>query len=295
MTGEPRPSRAGWMFVAPALLVIGIFFLLPVGAGLLLSLLNFDIYSIGDPSTVRFIGLRNYAVLFRDPTFGQALRNTALFVFIGLPLTILPALGAALLVNSRRTRFPSLFRTVFFAPVVTTLVAVAVVWRALYHPRFGLINQALTLAHLPPIDWLGDPRWSLPAIILLASWKNFGYGMVIFVAALKNMSPEVFEAARIDGASAFRQFLHITLPLLRPALVFVSFITAVGYFQLFAEPYVMTLGGPLNSTLSVALMMYREGFRWWNLGYAAAIAVVLFAIILAVSLVGYGLQRRRSA
>jgi len=288
-----RNTRFGWVFAAPALLVIGIFFLLPIAAGLVLSLVNFDIYSIGDPSTIRFIGPRHYAALFRDPAFGQALRNTLLFVVVGLPLTLLPALGAALLVNARLTRFPSLFRTVFFAPVVTTLVAVAVVWRALYHPRFGLINHALAFVHLRPIDWLGDPRWALPAIILLASWKNFGYDMVILVAALKNMSPEVFEAARIDGASSFRQFFHITLPLLRPALLFVAFITAVGYFQLFAEPYVMTLGGPLNSTLSVALMMYREGFRWWNLGYAAAIAVMLFAIILAVSLAGYALQRRR--
>jgi multiple sugar transport system permease protein len=173
----------------------------------------------------------------------------------------------------------------FFLPVVTTLVAVAVVWRYIYHPRFGLLNYGLSFVGIGPIDWLGDPRWAMPAIILMAVWKNFGFNMVIFIAGLENIPARLYEAASIDGARPGRQFLHITLPMLAPTFVFVAVITLIGYFQLFAEPYVMTQGGPAHSTLSIVLLMYQEGFRWWNMGYAAAVAFVLFAIILGLSLI----------
>jgi multiple sugar transport system permease protein len=176
-----------------------------------------------------------------------------------------------------------LFRTVFFVPVVTTLVAVAVVWRYLYHPRYGALNYGLHFLGIAPVDWLGDPRWAMPAIILMATWKNFGFNMIIFVAGLLNIPENLYAAARIDGASAWQQFRRVTLPMLAPTVAFVTLITMIGYFQLFAEPYVMTQGGPADATLSIVLLMYEEGFRWWNIGYAAAIAFVLFAIILAAT------------
>ncbi len=284
--------RAAWGFLAPALALIGVFFLLPVSAALFLSFTDFDIYAVGDLANARLVGLRNYAQLLQTPIFWAALKNTFYFALVGGPLSVAVALGAALLVNARLVRFKGLFRTLYFVPFVTTLVAVAVVWRYLYHPQYGLINYALGALGIGPVDWLGDPRWAMPSIILMAVWKNFGYNMLIFIAGLQNIPEELYEAARIDGAGALRQFQRITVPMLGPTLVFVAVITMIGYFQLFAEPYVMTQGGPLRSTTSVVLLMYEEGFRWWRMGYAAAIAFVLFIIILLATLLQLGLQRR---
>ncbi|MGH7445922.1 MAG: carbohydrate ABC transporter permease [Longimicrobiales bacterium] len=273
-------------------MLIGGFFFLPVAAAFVLSFTDFDIYSIADLDNARFVGLRNYTQLATTPLFWQALRNTFYFALIGGPLTIAVALGAALLVNAPLARFKTFFRTVYFVPFVTTLVAIAIVWRYLYHTRYGLLNYGLDRVGIGPIDWLGDPRWAMPAIILMAVWKNFGYSMLIFIAGLQSIPEELYEAARIDGARPLRRFWHITLPQLGPTLLFVALITMIGYFQLFVEPYVMTAGGPLRSTTSVVLLMYEEGFRWWRMGLAAAIAFVLFGVILIATLIQFRLQRR---
>jgi multiple sugar transport system permease protein len=285
-------GRAGYGFVAPALFVILVFFFLPLTGALLLGFTDFDIYALGNLAYLRFIGIDNYTRLVRDPLFWKALRNTIVFVVIAGPLTVLPALGLALLLHARLTRFRGFFRTALFLPVVTTLVAVAVVWRYLYHPQYGPMAAALGVFGLAPIDWLGDPRWALPAIILMAVWKNFGYSMVVFLAGLHAIPGHLYEAARIDGANAWQQFRHVTLPLLAPTTLFVAVLTLVGYLQLFAEPYVMTQGGPSQSTLSVVLLMYEEGFRWWNMGYAAAVAFLLFGIIVVGGVVLRRVQKR---
>jgi multiple sugar transport system permease protein len=294
ISAERHAALSAWVFLSPALLLIAVFFFLPVLAALLLSFTDFDIYALGDLNRLRFVGLANYWQLLQSPLFWTALGNTLYFVVVGGPLSVAVSLGAALLVNSRLTRFPGLFRTAFFLPVVTTLVAVAMVWRYLYHPRYGLMNYGLSWLGIEPIDWLGDPVWAMPAIILMAVWKNFGFNMIIFIAGLQNIPPQLYEAARIDGASAWRQFRYITLPLLGPTFLFVALMTMIGYFQVFAEPYVMTQGGPANRTVSVVLLMYEEGFRWWNIGYASAAAFVLFALILAVTVLQLK-WRRRSA
>ena len=286
------PMNPGFWFVAPALSLIVSFFFLPVIAALGLSFSDFDIYALGDPSTLRWIGFGNYARLLHDPLFWVALKNTVYFVMIGGPLSVSASLVAALLVNHRLVRLKGMFRTLFFLPVVTTLVAVAVVWRYLYHPRYGFLNYLLGLVGWQPIDWLGNPHWAMPAIILMAVWKNFGFNMIIFVAGLQNIPSRLYEAARIDGAGAWSQFRHITLPLLTPTFVFVTVTTMIGYLQVFAEPYVMTQGGPANSTLSLSLLMFRDGFRWWNMGYASATAFVLFAIILAGTLIQLKLSKK---
>ncbi len=288
-------GRAAWLFLAPALLLIGCFFFLPVAASLLLSFTDFDIYAIADRANLRLVGLRNYSELLASPMFWTALRNTLYFVVVGGPLTVAVSLGAALLVNARLVRFKSFFRTLYFAPFVTTLVAVAIVWRYLYHPEYGLLNYGLGAFGLGPVDWLGDPRWAMPAIILLAVWKNFGYHMLIFIAGLQAIPEELYEAAYLDGAGPWRRFRHVTLPMLGPTLAFVGLITMIGFFQLFAEPYVMTQGGPLRSTTSMVLLMYEEGFRWWRMGYAAAVAFVLFLVILAVMLIQRRVQREEVA
>jgi multiple sugar transport system permease protein len=281
-------SVVAWGFVAPALLVIGTFFVLPVVAGLALSLTDFDIYALADLQNLRFAGLDNYARLLHTTLFWEALGNTFYFVLVGVPLSLALSLGSALLLHARVARFKPFFRTALFAPVVTTLVAVAVVWRYLFQTRYGIVNYALAHVGIDPIDWLGNPHLAMPTIILLAAWKNFGYNMVIFLANLQAIPEDVYEAARIDGASTFQQLIYVTLPMLKPTLLLVGILTTAGYFQLFAEPYVMTQGGPLRSTVSVLYFMYEEGFKWWNFGTASSVAVLLFGLILAVT---WGLMR----
>jgi multiple sugar transport system permease protein len=289
-----KVERAAWWFVTPALLAIGAFFFLPVLAAFAMSLTDFDIYALADLDNLRFVGLQNYARLLETPLFWKALGNTVFFVAVGVPLSIAASLGMALLLHSRLARFKAIFRTSLFAPVVTTLVAVALIWRYLLHTRYGLLNHALGFFGIDPVDWLGDPDWAMPAIILFAVWKNFGYNMIIFLAGLQTIPEDLYEAARIDGASRAQQLRFITLPALAPTVLLVSILTVAGYFQLFAEPYVMTQGGPMQSTTSVLYFMYEEGFKWWNLGSASAVAFVLFMLMFAVTMVQLRVARRWS-
>jgi multiple sugar transport system permease protein len=286
-------ARAAMLFLAPALLLIFLFFFAPVVAGFALSLTDFDLYSIGDIHNMRFVGLHNYRELVGSSIFWQAFYNTVLFAVAGGPLTVLASLVSALFVNAKLTHGKAMFRTIYFAPVVTTLVAVSIVFKYLYHPRFGVINRALGVVGIPAIDWLGDPHWALFSIIILAIWRQFGYSMIIFIAGLQTIPDELYEAARIDGAGMWRQFRHVTLPMLAPTFLFVGIVTAIGYLQLFAEPYVMTQGGPLNHTLSAVMLMYQQGFKFWRMGYAAAVAFVLFLVVGSATLVQLRFQRSR--
>ena len=287
-----KTGRAAWLLVAPALVVIAVFFFLPVCAALVLSLTDFDLYALADVGNLRFVGLDNYLQLLRTPLFWKALWNTLVFVVLGVPLSIGASLGAALLVHSKLARLKPLFRTVFFAPVVTSIVAVAVIWRYLYHTRYGFINYLLDSVHFAPLDWLGDPRLAMPAIVLFAVWKNFGYNMIIFLAGLQAIPGELYEAAELDGAGRMAMLRHVTLPALAPTMFMVSLLTMAGYFQLFAEPYVMTEGGPLQSTVSVLYFMYEQGFKWWNLGRASAVAFVLFLLMFGVTLLQLRFSKR---
>ena len=286
-----KSQRAAWLFLAPALLVLGVFFLLPVIGALGLSLTDYDLYALADIHNLRFVALQNYWSLLQRPLFWSALGHTLYFVAVGVPLSMGASLGAALLLNSPLARCKPFFRTVLFAPVVTTVVAVAVIWRYLFNTKYGIANDVLGHLGIHPVDWLGDPHWAMPTIIAFAVWKNFGYNMIIFLAGLQAIPLDLYEAARIDGASAWRQFRHITLPMLGPTLLMVGILTVSGYFQLFAEPYVMTEGGPLQSTTSVLYLMYDEGFKWWNLGSASAVAFLLFVIMFAVTVLMLRLAR----
>ena len=284
---------AGWLFAGPALLVIALFFGVPVLAALALSVTDFDIYALADIGNLRFVGLGNYIALLQNPLFWKALGNTFYFVLIGVPLSIAASLGAALLLHAKVARVRPFFRTALFAPVVTTVVAVAVIWRYLFHTQYGMVNWGLSSLGIDPIDWLGDPAWAMPTIILFAVWKNFGYNMIIFLAGLQAIPEDLYEAARIDGASGWKQFRHVTLPMLGPVLLLVGILTMAGYFQMFAEPYVMTQGGPLQSTVSVLYLMYEEGFKWWNLGNASAVAFLLFVIMTSITSGLLWLARKR--
>jgi multiple sugar transport system permease protein len=288
-----RFPTAGWAFAAPAMIMLGLFFFVPVLLAFALSLTDFDLYALANMDDLRFIGFGNYAELLQTPLFWKALGNTFYFVIVGVPLSIALSLGAALLLNGVASKLVGLFRTALFAPVVTTLVAVAVIWRYLLHTRYGMINYGLDNLGIDPVDWLGDPNWAMPAIIFFAVWKNFGYNMVILLAGLQTIPNDLYEAARIDGANAWQQFLHVTLPGLGPMLLLVSILTMAGYFQLFAEPYVMTQGGPVESTVSVLYFMYEQGFKWWNLGFASAVAFILFVIMFAITAVQYRFAKSR--
>ena len=282
---------AAYFFLAPAVSAIFIFFFIPVIAALIISFTDFDIYALSSLSNTRFIGFTNYISLFNDPLFWTALKNTFYYVIGAGPISVIISLCAALLLNSKLVKFKSIFRLAYFIPVVTTLVAVAIIWRFIYHPKFGMLNYLLSFIGINPVDWLGDPNWAMPAIMLMSVWKNFGYNMIIFIAGLQNIPEELYEAAIIEGANAWQRFKKITLPMLIPTTIFVSIITIIGFFQLFAEPYIMTQGGPLNKTLSIVGYMYQEGFRWWNMGYSASLAFVLFIIIFIATLFQLRIQK----
>ena len=276
-----KPSPAAYLFIAPAISVLFIFLLAPLAASFMISLTNWNIYGVNDYSKIIFTGLDNYIKLLSDPVFYISLRNTLIFAVIGVPLSVAVSLFSAVALNNRFVKFKGFFRTAFFIPVITTMVAVAVIWRWLYNPELGIFNWALGLFGLPGQNWLSNGYLALPSLILMAVWKGFGYNMIIFIAALQAIPTSIYEAAEIDGATELQKFVHVTVPMLSKTTFFIVLMTSIGYLQFFAEPYIMTGGGPMNATMSVVLYMYNHGFKYYNLGYSSAIAYLLFGIIIA--------------
>jgi multiple sugar transport system permease protein len=291
--GNRREGRAALAFTAPVLAAIMLFFAGPTLAALALSLTDFDIYALADLRDLRWTGLANYTALLRDPLFGRALANTLVFAALGVPAAIGASLGAALLIQARTVRWKPVWRVALFAPYVTTLVATAVLWRYVLDTRYGLLNRTLGAVGIAPVDWLGDPRFSIPAITLFVVWKVFGYNMVVFSAALATVPAELAEAARLDGAGPWTRFRHVTLPAIGPTLLLAALLSVAGFLQIFAEPYVMTKGGPAGATVTLLYFMVEQGFEWWSLGSASAVAVILFALTLAVTTVQVRIGRRR--
>ena len=280
------------IFFGPTAVLLTVFLILPVLAAFLMSLTNWDIYSVTDWRKVSVVGFDNYVKILKDPLFWKSVKNTLIFAGIGGPLTIIVSLSMALLLE-RLTRAKAIFRTGFFLPVVTTMVAVAVVWRWIYHPKFGLLNALLYYFGFSGKEWLGDPTLALGCLIGMAVWKNFGYNMIIFIAGLQNIPHVYYEAAELDGAGRVEKFTDITLPLLFPTFILVTILTTIGYLQFFAEPYIMTDGGPLDSTLSVSLYLYRKGFKFFKMGEAAAMSYILFVIIFIFSIGQMLLAKKR--
>lgn len=287
-----RQERTGWLFTAPVLAIIALVFVLPTALALALSVTDYSIYALADWSNLHFVGLGNFTGLLSTPLFWRALGNTLLFAALGVPMAIGTSLFVALLLNDATVRWKPLWRVLLFAPYVTSVVATAVVWRILFNQRFGLINRSLAAVGIAPVDWLGDPHVSIPAILLFVTWKIFGYNMIVFTAALSAVPGELIEAARLDGAGRWGRFRHVTLPAIGPTLLLATVMSVAGFLQIFAEPYVMTLGGPAQSTTTVLYFMFDEGFKWWNLGQASAVAFVLFLMILAVTIVQTRIGRR---
>lgn len=287
-----RQERAALAFTLPVLALVLFVFVVPTALALALSVTDYSIYALADRANLRFVGLGNFVDLAHTPLFWRALANTALFALLGVPAAIGASLGTALLLNARTVRWKPLWRVLLFAPYVTSVVATAVVWRFLLDTRFGLINYALGRLGIAPVDWLGNPRASIPAILIFVTWKIFGYNMIIFTAALSAVPGELMEAARIDGAGRWLRFRHVTLPAIGPTLLLATLMSVAGFLQLFAEPYVMTLGGPAQSTETILYFMFEEGFQWWNLGEASAVAFVLLVLILGLTFLQTRVGRR---
>ena len=284
-------NQAAPLFLAPALSVMTVFLFIPIISSFIISFTNWNIYGVRDASKIIFIGFENYVNLISDPVFFRALQNTMVYAFIGVPLNIFLALGAAVLLNQGFIRFKSFFRLGFFLPVITTFVAVALIWRWLYDTGHGPINWAIGGAGFSPQNWLANEYLALPAIVFMGVWKGFGYNMMIFIAALQSIPDEIYEAAEIDGATRVQQFFYITLPMIKKTTFFITVMTVTSCLHVFAEPYIMTGGGPMNSTMSVVLYMYNQGFKYYNLGYSSAIAYALFAIMSVITFMQFKLSK----
>ena len=281
-----REARMGWLFSAPALLLLGVFLLVPflMAIGLSFS----DQRLIPNPNLpTQFVGVRNFSRLLQDETFHKALLNNFIFAAVVVPVQTSLALLLAITVN-RKIRFVNVFRTVYFSPVVTMMVVVAIVWTFLYNPGAGFINQFLntiSFGLLGPYDWLKDTKLAFPSIMVVSIWQGVGFQMVIFLAGLQDIPSELYEAAQVDGANQWQQFWNVTLPQLRNTTIFVVIATTILSFKLFTQVWVMTQGGPQEATMTTMIMLYREGFRQLKVGYASAIGIVFFSIVLIVSLV----------
>jgi multiple sugar transport system permease protein len=288
-----RRTLVGWGFATPFTVLFAVFMALPVIASLMMSLTDLRSTDLRHPFAVQFVGLGNYERLFGDELFQRAAVNTAGFVVAGVPLTVVVALAAATALNSGLVRLRVLFRVGFYLPVVTSIVAIAVVWRFLLDPEAGLANVLLGVVGVDGPNWLNDSRLALPSLIVMTVWRNLGFLMVVFLAGLQAIPIELYESARLDGAGRWQQFRHVTLPLMRPTLLFGGVVTGIGYLQAFEEPFVMTQGGPLSSTLTVSYHVYNQ-FGFGNYGYAAAAGYVLFAAIVALSVLQFRLLGRRT-
>ena len=286
-------ARTGLLFAAPVLVVTFVVLVVPTVGALALSVTDFDIYALGHLRDLRFVGFGNYRELLGTPLFWKAAANTALLTALGVPAAIGASLGAALLVEAATIRWKPFWRLLLFAPYVVTVVSAALVWRYLLNTDAGLVNYALSFVGVGPVDWLGNPRFSMPAIVIFVVWKNFGYNMVIFTAALSAVPHDLMEAARLDGAGAGTRFRHVILPAIGPTLLLATVVSVANFLQIFTEPYVMTHGGPAESTVTLLYFMFQQGFEWWSLGTASAVALILFLCILAVTMVQVRLGRRR--
>ncbi|SDC88650.1 carbohydrate ABC transporter membrane protein 1, CUT1 family [Sanguibacter gelidistatuariae] len=280
-----RPRITPYVFIAPATLLLVAFGVLPILVATFVSFTDMNLAGLGDWSRISFVGVDNYSQLFGDAAFWQAMRNTGLFAVFGVPSVIILSLAIALLLNRSGSRFFKALRSFYFVPAITAIVAVSLVWGYLYNTQFGLFNYLLSLVGVGPVQWLSDPTMVKFSVALVAVWRGTGLNIIIFLAALQGVPKEYLEAAELDGASAWRKTVSITIPLLRFAIFFVTITTVIAWLQFFDEPFVLTKGGPLGESTSISLFLFQTGFSASKFGYASAGSVVLFAIIAIITLV----------
>jgi ABC-type sugar transport system permease subunit len=287
-TIERRRNTAAWLFLTPALLVLGVFVLWPMVSSLLTSLTDARV-----AGTPEWIGIENYTRLFQDPRFQGALANTAIYALGTAPISVLLALGFALLLN-RRIPARSFFRAVIFFPFIVSLGIVSIAWGFMLDPQVGVLAAWFSDIGLPIGNGIRDPAWAMPFVILVGIWRNVGFFMVLYLAGLQSVPEELLEAAQIDGATAFQRFRLITLPLLNNTTTFVVMIAAIFAFQAFDQIYVMTAGGPFFRTETMVMFIYSTAFQDFKMGYASAISWVLVIIVLVISLVQLRFFSRRT-
>ncbi|WP_329310175.1 carbohydrate ABC transporter permease [Streptomyces sp. NBC_01262] len=287
--GAARRTAVAWLFLAPFTVVFLVYTAIPTVAALAFSLTDLRGADLRHPFAVDFTALDNYLRLFQDQSFLRDILNTAVFVAVGVPLTMGTGLALALALNSGIRRMRGVFRTVFFAPVVTNIVAVALIWQYAFNAS-GTVNKVLGAVGFAGPNWLDDPNLTMPVVILLGVWRNFGTAMVLFLAGLQAIPQDVYEAASLDGAGRWQQLRRITLPLLRPTTLMVSVLLTVFYLQVFDEPYLLTNGGPLGSTESVALYTYHQ-FGVGEFGMSSAASFVTLLLVMLVSAVQFRLLR----
>jgi len=280
-----QQAVAAWVLALPFMVLFLVFTAGPVLASLGMSFTDIRRTDIRTPFAVAFVGIDNYADLLGDPLFRKVMVNTGLYVLLGVPLTMGLALAVAVMLN-RVTRLRGLFRVGYYLPVVTSIVAVSVVWKFLLRPEGGLVNAVLGSVGLPQPEWLDNPHLALPSLVVMAAWRNLGTLMVIFLAGLQTIPDDVKEAAQVDGAPAWQVFRQITLPMLKPTLLFGAVITSIGYLQFFEEAFVMTKGGPLDSTRSVSFFTFDQ-FSFGNYGLAAAASYLLFLGVVVLTFVQF--------
>ncbi|MYL33950.1 ABC transporter permease subunit [Pontibacillus yanchengensis] len=284
-------NKYPYIFIAPAVILLLIFSIIPILIALGISFTDMDLKGLANWSTVDFVGLKNFKELFQDEVFLKSVYNTFFYVVIGVPLVIISSLSVALILNQGTNLLYRTFRGVYYLPSITNIVAIAVIWGFLYNTDYGLLNYILTEIGLGKVPWLQHPTVAKISLIILAVWKGIGLNMIIFLAALQGIPKTYYEAAEMDGANRFQILFKVTLPLLRYATFFVTVTTLIAWMQFFEEPFVMTEGGPLNGTMSIALFIYQEGFQYSEFGYAAAGSFVLFAFIIAVTLIQFKLRK----
>jgi multiple sugar transport system permease protein len=285
-------TAAAWILVLPFAVLFVAFTAGPVLGSLATSFTDMRQRDLRTPFAVDGVGFGNYVKAFQDETFRKAAFNTAYFVVIGVPLTLLVALAAAVLLDRGVKKFQSLFKVAYYLPVVTSIVAIAVIWRFVLAPDSGLLNSALGLVGIDGPNWLASKTLAMPSLIAMAVWRNFGSAMIIFLAGLQSIPESVEEAGQIDGASPWQRFRYLILPLLRPTILFTSVTSGIGYLQFFEEPFVMTQGGPLNSTLSVSMYTYQQ-FGFGNYGLATSMAYILFVVIAVITFIQFRLLREK--
>jgi len=274
-----------YYFLSPVILVFCVFMIYPIINSFILS---FQEFKYGE---YKFVGLKNYLLILQDPVFKAAMLNTTIYLVIQVPIMILLALILANLLNQSYVKYKDFFRISIFMPAITALVAYSLVFKLLFHTDYGLINYLLKLIGLNAIEWLNGPVSSKAAIIIAMTWRWTGYNMVIMIAGLQNIPNELYEASAIDGANGFQRFFKITVPLMKPIILFCTITSTIGTLQLFDESYILTGGGPDNATITVAHYLYNTGFRYLNFGYAAAISYVLVLIIAILSALQFKLIR----
>jgi len=280
-----REWISGYLFASPFIVGFLLFTAYPMLYSIYLSLQSWDL--IGEP---QFVGLSNFAKLLSDPLATRSLFNTAFYTIFAVPFQIIISFSLALALT-RPLLLRNLYRAGFYMPIIVPLVASAVVWQRVFHPEYGILNEVLGWVGIPPQQWLFDPSLAKPAFILMSFWM-IGRQMVIFIAGLGNIPPTLLEAASIDGATSFRKLLHITIPLMTPLILYNTVIAIVNSFQIFIPALIMTDGGPENATLFSVLYIYRQGFQFFNMGYAAALAWELFVIIIGFTIAQFYLSRR---